>query len=113
MVIALARTASSTTWRGAIRPILITIILVDDLIPIQWSEGQKVAWLVLLAAWWLDLWPEIIPTIPTETRTGAIHLLHAGCLWSAAIDLISKGTWVFPLPIVHFATSFVKRLPGM
>jgi len=64
IVIVIARTAPSTAQRSRIRPGLIIIILVDYLIPIQWSNGHEVAWLVLPAAWWLNLCPEIIATIP-------------------------------------------------
>jgi len=73
-VIAIARTATSTAWRSGIRPVLIIIIFVGYLIPIQWSNGEEVAWRVLLAAWWLNLCPEIIATIPRETLAGAFRL---------------------------------------
>jgi hypothetical protein len=71
IVIAITRTTPSATERSRIRPVLISIILVDYPIPIQWSNGQEVAWLVLLAAWWLNLCTEIIATIPRETLAGA------------------------------------------
>jgi hypothetical protein len=55
IVIAIARTAPSTAHPSAICPVLIIIILNDCLISIQPSNGQEVAWLVLLAAWRLKL----------------------------------------------------------
>jgi hypothetical protein len=53
---------------------VIIIILVEYLIPIQWSNGQEVALLVLRAAWWLNLSPEIIATLPRATLAGAFNL---------------------------------------
>jgi len=69
IVIVIARTAPSTARRSGIRPVLIIIILIDYLIPIQWSNGQEVTWFVLLAAWRLNLCPWIIATVPRETLT--------------------------------------------
>jgi hypothetical protein len=63
--------APSTARRSEIHPVLIIIILVDYLIPIQWYNSQEVAWLVLPAAWWLNLWAEIIATEPREMLNGA------------------------------------------
>ena len=60
IVIVIARTAPSTARLYGIRPVLTIIILVDYLIPIQRSNGQEVAWLLLPAAWRLNLSPEII-----------------------------------------------------
>jgi hypothetical protein len=94
-------------------PVLIIIILIDYLILIQWSNGQEVAWLVLLAARRLNLYPEIIATIPRETLTSEFNLSRAGFLRIGAIDLIPKGTWVVPPPIVHLVTGFVKHLPHL
>jgi len=51
MVIAIARTAPSTARCSEIRPVLIIIVVIDYLIPIQQSNTQEVAWLVLPAAW--------------------------------------------------------------
>ena len=73
IVIAISRMAPSTARRSGIGQVLIIIILVDYLIPIQWSNGQDVTWFVLPAAWWLNLCPEIITTIPRETLTSASH----------------------------------------
>jgi hypothetical protein len=71
IVIGIARTAPSTAWRSGIRPVVIISILIDYFILIQWSNGQEVAWLVLPAAWWLNLCPEIISSVPRETLGGA------------------------------------------
>jgi len=111
IVIAIARTAPSTARRSGIGPVLIIIILVDYLIPIQWSNGQEVAWLVLSAAWWLHLCPEIIATVSREMLAGGFNLSRAGCLRIGAIDLIPKGPGVVPPPIVHLIAGFVKHLP--
>jgi hypothetical protein len=87
------------------------IILVDYVIPIQWFNGPEIAGFVLPAAWRLNLSPEIIPTVPRETLTGAFNLPPAGCLRITVIDLICEGTGVVPPPIVHLVTGFVKHLP--
>jgi hypothetical protein len=87
------------------------IILIDYLIPIQWSHGQEVTWLVLPAAWRLNLCFEIIATVPRETLAGVLNLSQAGCLRIAMIDLIPKGTAVIPHPIVYLIAGFVKHLP--
>jgi len=55
VVIAIAGMAPSSARCSGILPILIIIIIVDHLIPIQWTIGQQVAWLVVLAACWLNL----------------------------------------------------------
>jgi hypothetical protein len=52
----------------------IIIILVDYLIPIQWANGQEVAWFIPLADWRLNLCPELIATIRREMLTGACNL---------------------------------------
>jgi len=111
IVIAIDRTAPSTARPSGIRPVLIIIILVDYVIPIPWSNGQEVAWLVLPTAWWLNLCPEIIATVPRETLGGAFNLSRAGCLRISPIDLIPERTGVVPPPIVHLITGFVKHLP--
>jgi len=77
----------------------------------QWYNGQEVAWLVLPAAWWRNLYPEIIATVPRETLASAFNLPQAGCLWIGAIDLIPEGTGVVPPPNVHLVADFVKDLP--
>jgi hypothetical protein len=111
IVIAIARTDLSTAQHSGIRPVLINIILVDYLIPIQWSNSQEVAWLVLTAAWWLNSCPEIIATVPRETLAGATNLSQAGFQRIAAIDLIPEGTGVVPSPIVQLIGGFVIHLP--
>ena len=111
IVMAITGTAPSTARRIRIRPVLIIIILVDYLIPMQWSNSQEVTWLVLLAAWRLNLCPAIIATKSTETLSGAFHTHQAGCPWIAAINLIPEGTAVVPPPIVHMVAGFVKHLP--
>jgi len=87
------------------------MVLVDYLIPIQWPKDQDITWLVLPAAWWLNLGPEIIATVPRETLAGAFNFPLAGCLHIAALDLIPEGAGVVPPPIVHLATGVVKHLP--
>jgi len=72
--IAITRTAPSTAWRTGISPVVIIIILVEYLIPIQWSNGQEVAWYVLPTAWRLNLCPGIIATVPREMLTSAFNL---------------------------------------
>jgi hypothetical protein len=57
------RMAPSTTWHSGIRPVLIIIILIDYLIPIQWSNSHEVARLVLQASWRLNLYTEIIAVV--------------------------------------------------
>jgi len=111
IVIAITRLILSPTGCTGIGPVLFIIILIDYLIQIQWSNGQQVAWLVLLAAWRLNYCPEIIATRPRGALTTALHHLRAGCLQIGAIDFIPKGTGVVPHPNVHFVTGFVKHLP--
>jgi hypothetical protein len=103
--------ASSTARHSRIRPVVIIIILVDYLIPMEWSNGQEVAWLVLPAAWGLNLCPKIISTVPREMVTGAFNLFRASCLWIGANDLIPEGTRVIPPQISHLVTGNVKYLP--
>jgi hypothetical protein len=74
IVVDIARAATSTVRPSGILPVLIIIILIDYLIPIQWSNHEEVACLVLPAAWWLNLYPEIIATVPRETLAGAFNL---------------------------------------
>jgi hypothetical protein len=74
IVISIARTAPSTARRTGICLVVIIIIHVDYLIPIQWSNGQKVTWFVLPTAWQLNLCPEIIATLRRDTLTGAFNL---------------------------------------
>jgi len=82
----------------------------EYLIPIQWSNGQEVAWLLLPAAWRLNLCPEIIGTVPREMLAGVFNLSRVGCLRIGAIDLIPEGTGVVLPPIVHLVAGFVKHL---
>jgi hypothetical protein len=111
IVIAIVRTSPSTTGRTGIRPVVNIILLVDYIIPIQWSNGQEVAWFVLPTAWRFNLCPEIIATVPRETLTGGFNLPRAGCLQIGAIDLIPEGTGIVLPPIVHLVAGFVKPLP--
>jgi len=111
IVIVIARTAQSTARRSAICPVLLIIIIVDYLIPIQWSNGPEVARPVLMAPRRLNLSPGIIANRPRETLTGAFNLSRPGCLRIGAIDLIPEGTGVVSPPIVHLVTGFVKHLP--
>ena len=86
IVIAVTGIARSPARRSGIRPVSIIIILVDCLFPIQWSNRKQVAWLVLQEAQRLNLCPEIIATLPTETFAGAFNLRRAGCPRIGAID---------------------------
>ena len=81
IVIAIARTARNTARRSGICPDFIIILIIDLLISIQWSNGQEVAWLVLLAAWRLNLCPGIIATIQREMLAGGFNSPRAGCQW--------------------------------
>jgi len=67
---------SQRSWN---RPVIIIYILIEYSIRIQLSNGQEVAWLVVPAAWWLYLSPEIIATVPREPLTSAFNLPKAGC----------------------------------
>jgi hypothetical protein len=89
------------------------IILVDCLIPIQWSNGQEVALLQLQADWWLKMCLEIIATVPREQLTGAFNLPQARCLRIGVIDMISKGTGIVPSEIVHLVVGVVKQAPHL
>ena len=111
IIIATARSAPCNAWNCAIRPVLIIIILIEYLIPHQWSTGLEVAWLVLLADWWLNGCPEIIATRQRGTLAGACNLPQGGCAWIGVIDLIPQGTGVVPPPIVHLIAGFVQYLP--
>jgi hypothetical protein len=112
-VIAIAKPAPSTAEPTGIRPVLIIIILGDYLIPIQWSNRQEVAWLVLPAAWWLNLFPEIIATVPRETLAGAFNLSEAGYRRIGAINLLPEATGVVPPPIVHLIAGCFQHLPHL
>jgi hypothetical protein len=108
---AIARMGASTARRSGVRPVVNIIILVDYLIPIQWSNAQGVAWRVLPAPCWLNLCPEIIATVPKEMLASAFNLPQAGCVWIGAIELIPEGTGVVPPPMVHLMAGLVKHLP--
>jgi hypothetical protein len=110
IVIDIATTAPCTARHAGIRPVLVNIILFEYLIPIQPSNGQEVAWLVLLAVWWLNLGLGIITTVPREMLASVFDLSEAGCLQIRAIDLITEGTGVVPPPIVHLIAGFVSHL---
>jgi hypothetical protein len=106
--------APSTAQRSRILPVVTIIILVDYLIPIQWFNGQEVAWLVLPAAWWPNLCPDCITSVLREMLAGAFNLPRAGCLQIGAIDLIPKGMGVVPPPIVHLVVGcYQKFVPNM
>jgi len=110
IVIAIARIAPSTAQSSWICSVLIIIILVNYLIPIVWSNSEEVAWLVLPAAWRLNLCPVIIATVPREMLAGVLSITWAGCLQIGAIDLIPKGTGVVLPPMVHLIAGYVKHL---
>jgi len=113
IVISISRTAPSTSLRTWIQAVLVALNLVQYLIPIQWSNSQEVGSLVLPAAWWLNICPEIIATMPRETLSDAINLCRAGCLQIGVIDLIPEGMWVILPPIVRLVARFVKHLPHL
>jgi hypothetical protein len=71
ILIAIIETAPSTAQNSGIHPVVIIILLVDYLIPIELSNAQEVACLVLPAAWWLSLWLVIIVIVPREMLFGA------------------------------------------
>jgi hypothetical protein len=111
IVIAIASTAPSIARRTGICPVLIILILVDNLIPIQGSNSQELTWFVLPTAWGFNLYPETIATVAKNMLTGAFDLGWAGCLRNGAIDLIPEGMGIVPPPIVHLIPGFVKHLP--
>jgi len=80
IVNAIAGTACCTTRCSGISPVLIIIALIDYLISIQRSNSQEVSWLVLPAAWQLNLYPMIFATVPREMLTGVFTPPRAGCL---------------------------------
>ena len=110
IVIAIARLAPSSARCSGICPVLNFIILVNHLIPNQWYNGQEDAWFVLLAAWRLNLCPEIIGSVSREMLPGAFNLPQAGCLQFGAINLIPEGMGVVPPPIIQLGPGFVKHL---
>jgi len=111
IVIAITRMGPPTARRSWIYRGLIIHILINYHIPIQLSNGQEVAWLVLPGAWWLYLGPEIIATVPREPFTSAFNIPQAGCLRIGEIDLIPKSMGTVPLVIVHLVVGFVLPLP--
>ena len=113
IVIVIPRTARCSARRSGIRLVLILIILVDNLNRIQWSNGQEVAWLVLPAAWRLNLCNEIISTVPRERIAGAFNLSRAVCVRIGANHLIPDGKRVVPPPIVLLVAGLVKHLPHL
>jgi hypothetical protein len=86
ILITIATMAPSTTLHSGGREVLVIIILVNYLIPIQWSEGLDVACLVLPAAWWCNLSAEIVDTVPRGMITGAFQLLGGCCVQIEVID---------------------------
>jgi len=93
IVIAIARSAPPTARYSGISPVLIIIILVDYLSTIQWSNGQEVSQLALLATWRLNLCPEIVATVPREMLAGAFNLTQSwlSVAWSYQLDPWSLG----------------------
>jgi hypothetical protein len=78
IVIAIVCTAHSTGRRSRTSAVPIILILVDYLIPMQWSNGQEVAWFVLPSQGRFNFCPEIIATTPREMLTGVFNLPRAG-----------------------------------
>jgi len=111
IVIVIARTAPSTARRSGILPVPIVIILSKYLIPIQWSNGQEVAWFILPAAWRLNYCREIIRIVARDTLNGAFNLPRTGRLRNGAIYLIPESMGVVPPPMVHLVAGFVKHMP--
>jgi len=71
IVIAIACTTPSTTRRTGINPVLIIMILVDDFIPIEWSNGEELALLVLRAAWPLNV--SLRVSLPYQERPSPVN----------------------------------------
>jgi len=111
IIIPIARTAPSTTWLSGFRPNLTKIMLINYFIRIQHAHSLEVAGLVQPAAWWLDLRPQIIATIPWDTLSGACNLHHTRYLWIGAIDLIPDSTGVVTPPIGRLVVGLIKHLP--
>jgi hypothetical protein len=111
IVSTIARTAASNAWHSGICPVLIIIIHLDYLIAIQCSHSQEVTWLVLPAAWWLNLCSAINATLPRETLASEFNHPQAGYLRIEAIDWNPEGTGVVPTLIVHLFIGFVQHLP--
>jgi hypothetical protein len=111
--VAIPRTALSITRHSGICTDFIIIILVNYLIPIQRSNGQDVAWLVLPAPRSLNIYTEIIATVRTTTLGGAFNLPGNGSLLIVVIYLIPEGPGVVPPPIIDLVAGFVKRLPNI
>jgi len=111
IVITIARTALSISQCTRIPPVPIIIILVNYLIPTPWSNGQEVIWFVLLAAWWFNLCPEVITTLPTDTLSSAFNLPQDGCLQIGMIYLIPNRTGVLPPPIDYLVSSLLNIHP--
>jgi hypothetical protein len=89
------------------------MILVDSLIPMQWSNVHKEAWHVMPAARQLNPYPEIILNVRREILSGGFSLHRAGCLRIGAIDLITECTGVAQPPLVHLVSEFVKHVPQL
>jgi len=71
------------------------------------------AWLVLPAAWRLNLCAGIIASISGESLAGALNFPRAGSLRIGVIALISEGAGVVPLPIVDLvAGRSINRCTG-
>jgi len=109
-VIAIDRTAPFTARRYRIHPVLLVILLINFLVPFQWSNCQEVAWLVLLAVWWHNLCPEIIATIPREMLHGVCNFSQAAVLRNGVVELIPVGPGVVPPLIVQLVAGIVHYL---
>jgi len=111
IVINIASTTVSSARCSGIRPVLVIFMVVNYLIPIQWSNSDNVTWLVLPPACQLNLCPEIISTTPRESLGDVFNVPLAGSLWIGVIYLIPEGMRVIPPSIVHLVVAFVKYLP--
>jgi hypothetical protein len=103
--------APPTTQRAVFCPVLIIFILINYLIPMQLFNAQEVAWLVLSAAWRLNLCRELNGRITRETLSGSFNLPRGGCLRSGVINAILEEMGIVSSPIFHLFTGFVKPLP--
>jgi hypothetical protein len=103
IVIAISRMAPSTARPSGICPHFVIILLLNYHSSIQWSHSEVVPWLVLPAAWWLNLCPEIVATVRRTTLASSYNILQAENLQIGAIDLFPEDTGVVSPPIVYLS----------
>jgi len=110
IIIAITPLAPYTARRSSIHLVPIIIILVEYTITIQRSNGLELGWIVLPAALWLTLCPEIIATVLSEMLAGVFNIPRAGYLQIGALDSIPESMVGIPPWIVHFVAGYVKHL---